>query len=148
MNNKNVRLLSLLMLSCVCLLFLTACKADSSKQNIIRLELYNSLPLLMKEEEVTAEQLREADHKAFTDASTLKLVNDRILYDKVSIWKGHIYGKFVFEDNDSSIVKVSRYGSLISPLHSSKVYTFKTDSEKKQWQVMIEDVLGTAKWEQ
>ncbi|MCH5599501.1 hypothetical protein [Niabella ginsengisoli] len=86
-----------------------ACKVDSRKQNIVRLELYNSLPLLLKEENVNAEQLAAADHKIFTDARTLKLVNDRILYDKVSVWKGHIYGKFIFEDNYSTIIKVSRY---------------------------------------
>lgn len=53
------------------------------------------------------------------------------------------YGKLILKNNDSCIIKISRYGAFFRNYNTNLVYSFKEKTDKTSWQELIDDFLST-----
>lgn len=105
--------------------------------------LYNTIGVPIDETNASFQTLKKFQHKDVTNNVTLELINKATSINKSFIWKGYIYGKLSFNNNDSGIIEISRYGAFFKNLDNNLVYSFREEADKTNWQKLIDDFLST-----
>lgn len=120
-------------------LFFSGCYAQPK---IHKLTLYNTIGDELNEKDLTFHILENYRSVSYNDDTILTILNNAKKTNSRFIWKGNIYGKILFTNNDSTMIKISRYGSFFKDLKTKRIFYFKSDYEKRYWTKTINDFLG------
>lgn len=134
MNYTKAFLLCLFLISGV----YVSCKLKSRKVKSIVLFDTGSINT---DKEPSLQDLQQLKKIVYDDQKIIDLVNTAHPTNKMIIWKGRIYGAFVYSNNDTSLVYFSRYGGFF--YHDGKTYIF-DDKQKRDEMIDIIDKF----WEQ
>jgi len=120
---------------------ISSCHINREILSITRLTLYNTISDEIKMNELSFNKLSQYKAQEFSDPQTINIINHRVSTTNQYLWKGNIFGKILLSNNDSAIIKISRYGAFFKDLSTNKICTFETEDDKLKWQKLINTFL-------
>jgi hypothetical protein len=123
-------IVSLLNLSCV------------SKDGLIKqIVLFNTHGLTITNVTELKNNITKDISFSFENTDVIKTISSAQQKDDMYLWKGEIYGCLIFDDGDSALIKISRYGGFFKRLDSGKYYIITDKDLKPIWQSFIDSFI-------
>ncbi len=85
--------------------------------------------------------LKEKVH-TYTDSNVMLLLEKAKRTNEFFLWKGSISGVIIYENGDSTKLKISRYGAYFMNLTENQSYSFPNKELKNQWIEFINSFLN------
>lgn len=113
------------------------------KTKVSKFVFYNTIGESLDEKNISFQLLEKFPYKKFINNEDIDLINRATRIKQSYIWKGNIYGKLIFNNNDSCIIKISRYGSFFRNFENNLLYSFKKETDMESWQKLLNNFLSS-----
>jgi len=126
----------------VCLMLISIGFAQEiAPKKVSKIVLYSNFIWSINNKNITFRDLEKSKSKILINKDAIELINRKVKINILHRWKGGIYGKLVFENNDSTLIEISRHDAYFREVNSGKQYSFSKDGDRNEWINVINEFL-------